>query len=104
MSGTAMNTTDAEEHGGGPKWVPWWRRWWFVLAVTVVAGLVLSSFVDTGPVATVAALLLGVVIFPVRLVLPASPSRPRRRSRRTPGRSGRSSWCTAARRAGQRCG
>ena len=32
-------------------------------AVTVVAGLVLSSFVETGPVATVAALLLGVVIF-----------------------------------------
>lgn len=63
MSGTAMNTTDAEEHGGGPKSVPWWRRWWFALAVTVVAGLVLSSFVDTGPVATVAALLLGVVIF-----------------------------------------
>ena len=33
--------------------VPVWRRWWFAVAVTVVAGLVLSMFVDTGPVATV---------------------------------------------------
>lgn len=42
---------------------PLWRRWWFVLGVVVVVGLVLSAFVDTGPVATIAALLLGVLIF-----------------------------------------
>jgi len=42
---------------------PVWRRWWFTLGAVVVAGLVLSSFVETGPVATVFALLLGVVIF-----------------------------------------
>jgi hypothetical protein len=53
----------AEERAAGRAAVPLWRRGWFILAAVVVAGLVLSKFVDTGPVATVAALLLGVVIF-----------------------------------------
>jgi hypothetical protein len=49
--------------GAGRRSRPWWRRWYVVLGTVVVAGLVLSAFVDTGPVATVAALLLGVAIF-----------------------------------------
>jgi hypothetical protein len=51
------------EVGAGPRSRPWWRRWYVVVAAVVVAGLVLSAFVDTGPVATVAALLLGTTIF-----------------------------------------
>ncbi len=53
---------DVDDRGGRPA-RPLWQRWWFVLGVVVVVGLVLSAFVDTGPVATVAALLLGVLIF-----------------------------------------
>lgn len=53
---------DVDDRDGRPA-RPLWRRWWFVLGVVVVVGLVLSAFVDTGPVATVAALLLGVLIF-----------------------------------------
>jgi hypothetical protein len=60
---TAMSTDDAGDDSGGARSIPLWRRWWFMVGVVVVGGLVLSSFVDTGPVATVAALLLGVVIF-----------------------------------------
>ena len=51
------------EHRTGRGPAPLWRRWYVVLAVVVLAGLVLSAFVDTGPVATVAALLLGTTIF-----------------------------------------
>ncbi len=42
---------------------PIWGRWWFLLALVIVVGLVLSSFVDTGPVATVGALLMGLIVF-----------------------------------------
>ena len=63
MPNAAMNTTDADDEVEGRRPKAVWRRWWFVLAVVVVAGLVLSSFVDTGPVATVFALLLGLAIF-----------------------------------------
>jgi hypothetical protein len=56
----------SESDTTGPgRATPMWRRWWFVLGTVVVAGLVLSSFVPTGPVATVFALLLGLTIFRV---------------------------------------
>ncbi len=57
-----MEQLDADEVARRPT-RPVWRRWWFVVVVAVVAGLVLSRYVDTGPVATVAALLLGMGIF-----------------------------------------
>jgi hypothetical protein len=63
LSGTTVDDTDQDDDVEGRPPRPVWARWWFVLGVVVVAGLILSSFVETGPVATVAALLLGVVIF-----------------------------------------
>lgn len=63
QSDTHQGGTDPDGDVGGRPTRPVWRRWWFVLGLVVIAGLVLSAFVDTGPVATVAALLLGVVIF-----------------------------------------
>jgi hypothetical protein len=58
-----MSEFDEDQATGRGRAAPVWRRWWFVLSVVVVGGLVLSSFVDTGPVATVFALLLGLLIF-----------------------------------------
>lgn len=58
-----MSEFDEDQATAAGRSAPVWRRWWFVLSVVVVGGLVLSSFVDTGPVATVFALLLGLVIF-----------------------------------------
>jgi len=55
-----LDTDDQVERRGSR---PVWRRRWFAVALVIIAGLVLSSFVDTGPVATVAALLLGLVVF-----------------------------------------
>ena len=48
MSETAVNTTDADDHAERGSSTPLWRRWWVVLGVVIIAGLVLSSFVDTG--------------------------------------------------------
>lgn len=63
QSDTQQGGTDPDGDVVGRPTRPVWRRWWFVLGLVVIAGLILSAFVDTGPVATVAALLLGVVIF-----------------------------------------
>lgn len=62
---TDPGSSSASETAGPGRSRPVWRRWWFVLGAVVVAGLVLSSFVPTGPVATVFALLLGLTIFRV---------------------------------------
>lgn len=59
----AVEHDSSDDAADGRRSRPFWRRWWFVLAMVVVAGLVLAMFVDTGPVATIFALLLGVVIF-----------------------------------------
>ncbi len=56
--------TDHEDHDTtGVRRKPWWGRWWLHLCALLVAGLVLSSFVQTGPVATVFALIMGYAIF-----------------------------------------
>lgn len=58
-----MNSTDTDQDLPAAPRKPWWGRWWLHVCTLVVAGLVLSSFVETGPVATVFALLMGYGIF-----------------------------------------